>query len=82
MVVKRVSGRDYPRSYAQLRAQVFLRVLQLAIGHDPVRYRQLTKRPRPRPIPPRPPGTTGHPPSIDRPPAHQPWRSSRPRQSG
>ena len=43
-------------------------VAALAVGHDPVRYRELIKRPRGRPMPLRPPGTTGHPPSIDRPP--------------
>jgi len=64
------------------RGLVFLRVLQLAVGHDPVRYHQLIKRPRPRPVPPRPPGATRHPPSIDRPRADRPWRRSHQRKSG
>lgn len=64
----------FNRRTSRSRGLVFLRVLQLAVGHDPVRYRQLIKRPRQRPVPPRPPGATGHPPSIDRPHADRPWR--------
>ena len=64
----------FNRRTSRSRGLVFLRVLQLAVGHDPVRYRQLIKRPRPRSVPPQPPGTTGHPPSIDRPRANRPWR--------
>ena len=72
----------FNRRTSRSRGLVFLRVLQLAVGHDPVRYWELIKRPRPRAVPPRPPGTVGHPPSIDRPRADRPWRSSRPRKSG
>ena len=64
----------FNRRTSRSRGLVFLRVLQLAVGHDPVRYQQLIKRPRPRSVPPQPPGTTGHPPSIDRPRANRPWR--------
>ncbi len=64
----------FNRRRSRSRGLLFLRVLQLAAGHDPVRYRQLIKRPRPRDVPPRPPGMTGHPPSIDRPRADRPWR--------
>jgi len=38
------------------------------------RYQQLIKRHQPRKAPPRPPGATGHPPSIDRPRATRPWQ--------
>ena len=72
----------FNRRTSRSRGLVFLRVLQLAVSHDPVRYRELIKRPRPRAVPPRLPGTVGHPPSIDRPRADRPWRSSRPRKSG
>ncbi len=65
----------FNRRRSRSRGLVFLRVLQLAVGHDPVPYHQLIKRPRPRDVPPRPPGTTGHPPSIDRPRADRPWRN-------
>ncbi len=72
----------FNRRTSRSRGLVFLRVLQLAVGHNPVRYRQLIKRPRPRPVPPRPPGATGHPPSIDRPRADRPWRRSHQHTSG
>jgi len=72
----------FNRRTSRSRGLVFLRVLQLAVGHDPVRYRQLIKRPRPRRAPPRPPGATGHPPSIDRPRADRPWRRSDQHKSG
>jgi transposase-like protein len=72
----------FNRRTSSSRGLVFLRVLQLAVGHDPVRYRQLIKRPRPRPAPPRAPGATGHPPSIDRPRADHPWRRSHQHKSG
>ena len=57
------------------RGMVFYRVLELAIGHDPVRYRDLVRDPQPKDEPPLPPRRRGHPPSIDRPRAAQPWRS-------
>ena len=72
----------FNRRTSRSRGLVFLRVLQLAVGHDPVRYRQLIKRPRPRSVPPQPPGTTGHPPSIDRPRANRPWRHPYQQQAG
>ena len=64
----------FNRRRSRSRGLVFLRVLQLAVGHEPVRYKELIKRPRPRGVPPRPPGSTGHPPSLDRPRATRPWR--------
>ena len=54
------------------RGMVFYRVFELAIGHDPVRYRDLVRDPQPKDEPPLPPGRRGHPPSIDRPRAAQP----------
>ena len=72
----------FNRRTSRSRGLVFLRVLQLAVGHDPVRYRQLIKRPRLRSVPPQPPGTTGHPPSIDRPRANRPWRHPYQQQAG
>lgn len=56
------------------RGLLFLRVPELAVGHDPVRYRQLISQPRPRATAPVPPGQTGHPPSLDRPYPDRPWR--------
>lgn len=72
----------FNRRRSRSRGLVFLRVLQLAVGHDPVRYKELIKRPRPRTVAPLPPGATGHPPSIDRPRAARPWRSPDAHNSG
>jgi len=38
------------------------RVLELAVGHDPVRYRDLVADQQSKATPPVPPGTGGHPP--------------------
>lgn len=59
------------------RALLFYRVLELAVTHEPVRYRQLIANPKPKKTPPLPPGRRGHPPSLDRPPADRPWRAAR-----
>ena len=58
------------------RGMVFCRLLQLAINHDPVRYRQLVANPQAKPAPPGPPVDPGHPPSLDRPRADRPWRAA------
>ena len=57
------------------RGMVFYRVLELAAGHDPVRYNDIRATTKPRNRPPRQRGT-GHPPSLDRPAADRPWRTS------
>ena len=57
----------FNRRTSRNRGLVFMRVLQLAVGHDPVRYRELIRHPRPRETSPVPPGATGHPPSLERP---------------
>jgi hypothetical protein len=64
----------FNRRTSHSRGMVFYRVLQLAVGHDPVRYRDLVQHPRPRDPSPTPPGATGHPLTLERPQAHQPWR--------
>jgi len=64
----------FNRRRSRSRGLVFLRVLQLAVGHDPVRYREIIANPTPKKIPPTPPGHRGHPPSLDRPRAGRPWR--------
>ena len=66
----------FNRRTSRSRGLVFLRVLELAVKHDPVRYQQLIQEQRPRDTPPRPPGATGHRPSLDRPAAHRPWRAT------
>jgi transposase-like protein len=67
----------FNRRRSRSRGLVFLRVLQLAIGHDPVRYRQLIARSRPKKARSTPPAGRGHPPSLDRPRATRPWRNGR-----
>ncbi len=64
----------FNRRRSRSRGMVFYRVLELAVGHDPVRYKDLIASQRPRAVPPTPPRTRGHPPSLDRPPANRPWR--------
>jgi hypothetical protein len=64
----------FNRRRSRSRGLVFYRLLELAIGHDPVRYRDLVAHPKPKAKPPTPPGQRGHPPSIERPRAARPWR--------
>ena len=54
---------------------VFYRVLELAVAHAPVRYKDIVATKRPRKTPPRPPHAYSHPPSMERPPANRPWRT-------
>jgi hypothetical protein len=66
----------FNRRRSRSRGLLFYRVLELAVAHDPVRYRNLVARPKPKARPPLPPGQRGQPPSIDRPPAARPWRAA------
>lgn len=66
----------FNRRRSRSRGLVFYRVLELAMAHEPVRYRELVLNPRPKVSPPRPPGTRGHPASLERPPANRPWRAA------
>jgi transposase-like protein len=66
----------FNRRRSRSRGLVFYRVLQLAVAHDPVRYRDLVVNPQPKKTPPTPPGRRGSPPSIDRPRASRPWRAT------
>src|SRR5260370_2671511 len=68
----------FNRRRAPSRGLGFYRLLQLAAGHDPVRYRNIVAGKRPRKIPPAPPARRGHPPSLGRPPAERPWRAADP----
>jgi transposase-like protein len=66
----------FNRPRSRSRGLVFYRVLQLAVNHDPVRYRDLIATPRPGARPPHPPpATRGSPASLERPPAKRPWRA-------
>ena len=72
----------FNRRRSHSRGLVFYRVLQLAVGHGPVRYQQLVARSKPKAVRPSPPGNRGHPPSLDRPApaapgATRPYEASR-----
>jgi hypothetical protein len=67
-----------PRS----RGLVFYRVLELAVAHPPVRYRDLVLNPRTTAGPEHPPGSRGKPPTLDRPHARRPWRTADEASSG
>jgi ISXO2-like transposase domain/Transposase zinc-ribbon domain len=66
----------FNRRRLRSRGLVFYRVLELAAGHDPVRYTDIVASKRPRKVPPTPPAARGRPPSLERPPAQRPWRVS------
>jgi transposase-like protein len=66
----------FNRRNSRSRGMLFYRVLELAVGHMPVRYRDLVADPRTKAIKPIPPGGGGHPPSLDRPRAAHPWRTT------
>jgi len=66
----------FNRRRSRSRGMLFYRVLELAVAHDPVRYRDLIVNTKPAPMPRRAPGTRGHPASLERPPADRPWRTA------
>jgi len=66
----------FNRRRSRSRGLVFYRVLQLAVAHHPVRYQDLIAGKRPRTVPPAPAQARGHPPSLERPPANRPWRTT------
>lgn len=49
----------FNRRRSRSRGLVFYRVLELAIAHDPVSYRDLVANPQPKTTPPTPPGNEG-----------------------
>jgi hypothetical protein len=66
----------FNRRRSRSRGLVFYRLLEFAVGHDPVRYRNIVAGKKPRRTPPVPPAKRGHPPSLERPPAERPWRAA------
>ena len=66
----------FNRRTSRSRGLVFHRVLDLAVGHEPVRYRDLVVDARPKRNPPPGRAGSGHPPSLERPPANRPWRAA------
>jgi len=65
----------FNRRRSASRGMVFYRVLELAAGHDPVRYADIVATRKPRNEPPARRGA-GHPPSLERPHANRPWRTA------
>jgi hypothetical protein len=65
----------FNRRGSRSRGLLFYRMLELAVEHEPVRYRDLVVAPTPKKVRPIPPVKRGHPPSMERPPAERPWRS-------
>jgi len=66
----------FNRRRSRRRGLLFFRLMELAVTHEPVRYRDLIAKRRVKDVPPKPPQTRGHPPSLERPPANRPWRSA------
>ena len=66
----------FNRRRSRSRGLVFHRVLELAVGHEPVRYRDLVVDPQPKKHPAAGRAGWGHPPSLDLPPAKRPWRAA------
>jgi len=66
----------FNRRSSRSRGLVFHRVLELAVGHAPVRYRDLVADPQPKKRPPAGRAGWGHPPTLDRLPANRPWRAA------
>lgn len=64
----------FNRRRSRSRGMLFYRVLELAVAHGPVRYRDLARTKSPKAKRPNPPGKRGHPPSLDRPRQNRPWR--------
>jgi transposase-like protein len=66
----------FNRRRSRSRGMLFYRLLELAVGHPPVRYRDLVVDPQPKATRPAAPSAGGHPPSLDRPRAAHPWRET------
>jgi transposase-like protein len=64
----------FNRRRSRSRGLVFHRVLELAVGHEPVRYRDLVVVPQSKKRPSAGRAGWGHPPSLELPPANRPWR--------
>ena len=64
----------FNRRRSRSRGMLFYRVLELAVAHAPVRYKDLVAAQRPRTVPPKPPTQRGHPNSLEMPPQGLPWR--------
>jgi transposase-like protein len=66
----------FNRRPSHSRGLLFYRVLELAVAHEPVRYRDLIVNRQPETSPRIAPAGRGHPPSLEHPPANRPWRTA------
>ncbi len=66
----------FNRRHSRSRGMLFYRVMELAVGHDPVRFSDLLVNTHNRTAPSA--RGWGHPPSLDQPTADRPWRPSPP----
>ena len=66
----------FNRRRSRSRGLVFYRLLELAVGHDPVAVPQHRRRQTATEDPADPPARRGHPPSLEAPPAERPWRAA------
>ena len=66
----------FNRRTSRSRGLVFHRVLDLAVGHAPVRYHDRILNPQPKAHLPVGCAGWGHPPTLERPPANRPWRAA------
>ena len=62
----------FNRRRSRSRGVVFYRLLELAVGHEPMRFQDLIASRRPRKVPPEPPKQRGHPTSLE---PHCYWRT-------
>lgn len=66
----------FNRRHSRSRGLLFLRVLELAVQHKPLRYQDLIVEKIPGSAPRVPPQTHGKPPTLERSSADRPWRKS------
>lgn len=66
----------FNRRRSRSRGLVFYRVLELAVAHKPVRYKELVLNPEPKSHPPPGRAGWGHPRTLELPPADRPWRAA------
>jgi hypothetical protein len=66
----------FNRRTSRSRGLVFHRDLQLAVGHEPVRYSDLIVARQSKRNPPAARAGWGHPPTLERPPANRPRRAA------
>src|SRR3954464_5029221 len=64
----------FNRRRSRSRGMLFYRVLELAVAHQPVRYKDLVMSQSPKAVPPNPPRHRGHPPSLEQSSRSRPWR--------